>query len=48
MKCPLPRWTGAGAAALGLLFMAYGLSRGEMEVVFAKAVKLCLECIGIG
>lgn len=48
MKRPLPRWIGAGAAVLGIFMMAFGVSRGEMEVVFAKAVKLCLECIGIG
>ena len=27
---------------------AYGVMRGEMPVVFTKAVHLCLECIGIG
>jgi hypothetical protein len=32
----------------GLLFLAYGLFRGEAEVVLRKAVTVCLECIGIG
>lgn len=42
------RWKGLGAAAIGLAMMGYGIFRGELAVVFAKAVKICLECIGIG
>lgn len=42
------RWIGAGTAVIGIACMIYGISRGEMAVVFAKAVKICLECIGIG
>lgn len=33
------------AAALLLLF---GLLRGEAEFVWSRAVRICLECIGIG
>ncbi len=42
------RWYGVGAAALGLAMMGFGLYRGELPVVFTKAVNICLECIGIG
>ena len=44
-RFPLP---GIGLACAGILMMAYGISRGEMSVVFDKAVRICMECIGIG
>lgn len=33
---------------IGVIFMALGIYRGEMATVFAKAIRICLECIGIG
>lgn len=42
------RLTGVGIAALGLAMMGYGIWRGEMATVLTKAVRICLECIGIG
>ena len=32
----------------GVMMITYGVFRGEVDVVLNKAVKLCLECVGIG
>ncbi len=42
------RAAGISLAALGLLMMGIGIFRGEMTVVFTKAINICLEGIGIG
>ena len=34
--------------AVGACMVAYGAFRGEVNTVLAKAIKLCLECVGIG
>lgn len=34
--------------AVGILFLVIGISRGEPAIVMMKAVRICLECIGIG
>ena len=39
------RWT---AAVLGVAFVVIGVARGEHLEVLSKAVRVCLECIGIG
>lgn len=31
-----------------VLFIIYGVYRGEVSVVLNKAVNICLECIGLG
>ncbi len=33
---------------MSLLFLAWGMARGETEIVLQKAVRICLECIGLG
>lgn len=33
---------------VGVGFMVFGIYRGEMATVLAKAIRICLECIGIG
>jgi hypothetical protein len=39
---------GVTSTFVGVAMMVFGIYRGEMAVVLAKAVKVCLECIGIG
>ena len=29
-------------------FVYIGFSRGEVRMVFSKAVRICMECIGLG
>lgn len=38
----------AAVLLIGLLFVTVGVWRGEVEVVFRKAVNICMECIGLG
>ncbi len=33
---------------VGLIFFLGGIFRGEAAVVLSKAIKLCMECVGIG
>ena len=44
----IPRWAGVAAALLGVVLMGFGIYRGEMTIVWQKAINICLECIGIG
>ena len=38
----------AAAIAVALVFIALGISRGDTAVVLRKAIRICLECIGVG
>ena len=33
---------------IGLVMLCFGVWRGEAATVLSKAIKLCLECVGIG
>lgn len=46
---PWLRWTLTGVLfALGVTFVAVGISLGQNQEVWQKAIRICLECIGIG
>ena len=32
----------------GIAMLCFGAWRGEAETVLGKAIRLCLECVGIG
>ncbi|MGI6468000.1 MAG: thioredoxin [Syntrophomonadaceae bacterium] len=34
--------------AAGLAMILFGLLRGEQLAIWAKAITVCLECVGIG
>ena len=34
--------------SFGVSMISYGAVRGEAATVLGKAIKLCLECVGIG
>ena len=33
---------------IGTLLLGFGVFQGELDVIWKKAVMICLECIGIG
>ncbi|MDO4841953.1 MAG: CD1871A family CXXC motif-containing protein [Phoenicibacter congonensis] len=38
----------AGIFAIAIIFIVAGILRGELYVVFTRAVNICLECMGLG
>ena len=37
-----------GLLLMAAISMGYGVSRGEAAIVLRKAVRVCMECIGLG
>lgn len=33
---------------LSIVFITFGIYRGEVSTMFQKAISICFECIGIG
>ncbi len=48
MSIKLRKILGISASLLGVICIMYGAHRGEIDTVFSKAIRICLECIGIG
>lgn len=44
----LSRRFGLFAAVFGLALMLWGAYRNEIQILFTKAINICLECVGIG
>ena len=42
------KWWSMLLVAVSSLMMFIGANRGEADIVFSKAIRICLECIGIG
>lgn len=37
-----------GLLIVGVAMLCLGAMRGEADTVLSKAIRLCLECVGIG
>lgn len=48
MNNKLRRHISLGLLAGGGLLISLGIFRGEVGIVFSKAINICLECIGLG
>lgn len=42
------RILGSGVMIAACMMMLYGTYRGEVSLIWNKAIHICLECIGLG
>lgn len=47
-KVNVPRALQYALVIVSLLMMGVGIANNETQTVLAKAINICLECIGIG
>ena len=48
MKQELRRWMPTVFFIAALAMCIYGVATGQAEDVFRKAIRICMECIGLG
>jgi hypothetical protein len=48
MKRDVPLKVTIALIPLAIALCAFGIYRGEVAVVLAKAINICMECIGLG
>ncbi len=48
MKKDKKKFLGFALSFVGVVMMILGVAENEHREVFEKAVRICLECIGIG
>ena len=44
----MKRWATAALLGTGAALVTAGILLGDPESVFMKAIRICLECVGIG
>lgn len=42
------RALGIAILVIGILLIAAGVYRGELDAILQKAILVCMECIGLG
>ncbi len=48
MKTAFCKGAWVALTLMGAALVGFGVVRGEVAIVLRKAVRICLECIGIG